>query len=104
MKEIFPTEFSLKMREISKETNELVSNDSKKSVIIISTEELEDGTHILISVQGTGRMMSRGIAEFATKEETRPIFELACHVIKDNIKEIMVSDLVKLLSGGDNQE
>lgn len=59
-----PSEFQSKMAEIA----------LKRSVIIIATESDDEAARAVIAVSGSGKDLSVGIAEFATRDETKNIF------------------------------
>lgn len=73
MKEELKSEFASKMEAIAKEATTLVEKDSKKSVIIIATESDEDGTAAVIALAGRGGELAKGIAEFATNENSKSV-------------------------------
>ena len=64
-------EFSLKVEEIAKGLIELVKNDSKKSILIISTDSGETGTEIGVAMCGNPLELAKGVAEIASNEESK---------------------------------
>lgn len=73
MEENKKSAFLSKMEEIAKQCNEMVK-DGKKGLIIIAADSDENTTGTIICVAGSGLEISKGIAEFATQEQTKPLF------------------------------
>lgn len=84
------SEFSARMNEIAEEATKLVEGQKNKSVIIIATESDDDGTETMIAVSGYGGELTKGIAQFATRDESKGLFArgLELAVINDKLAVI----------------
>lgn len=67
------SEFQSKMAEIAGQAIELTVTGLKRCVIIIATEQDDEITRAVIAVSGSSKDLSTGIAEFATRDETKSI-------------------------------
>lgn len=97
MKEELKSEFASKMEEIAKQVTALVENDPKKSVIIIATESDNEGTGVVIAIAGRGGKLAKGIAEFATNEESKSVLVAGLKLAQT---KMMFQTLEKIAGGG----
>lgn len=101
MKEEMKSEFASKMEAIAKEATALIEKDSKRSVIIIATETDEDGTGAVIALAGCGGELAKGIAEFATNENSESVLVAGLKLAQT---KMMLNTLKKLIGDGDSTQ
>lgn len=93
------SDFSARMHEIAQEATKLVEGQKNKSVIIITTESDDDGTEAMIAISGYGGELAKGIADFATRDESKGLLvhglKLAQKKMAMNAVETMFEELLK---------
>lgn len=87
------SEFSSKMLEIAKQAMELTGKGSKRSVIIIATESDDENTCATIAMAGNSKDLSQGIAEFATRDQTKRIFASGLKMAQHKMMASAIGDM-----------
>lgn len=95
MKQEIKSEFSARMHEIAQEATTLVEGQKNKSVIIITTESDDDGTEAMIAIAGYGGELVKGIADFATRDESKHVLAAGLRLAQKKMVGSMLEELLK---------